>query len=1395
MPRLALVALLPSLLASAATAAELRGRLLLEEKPAAGFAVAAVPYAGPFEEARREARREIQPAALASVTTGPDGIFSLRLPKGALAPGASFRLRIEGRGAVPAETAALFGDDDVSDLGDLALARSGALAGRVVSADGAPVAGAELWLQSSPQAGFGDGDLLARPRVALSGADGAFRFDDAARAGNNLRVEARGFATQELRPREGALPRPIVLAPGFAISGTLRLPDGKRPASGALVRFEGAATTRWVEARADGGFRLSDLPKGTGKLVADGGERGRAELPSVKLPHEGARPTLVLAPSGAIEGRVVDARSGAALAGVAISVRQGQAARATRSGSDGRYRVAGLAPGSYRVEAEDPRYVAYVKNGVSPRAGEAAKADLPLQPAAGLSGQVVDEDGAPIAGARGQLALSGETGFAAFARAARGGERYAFRSGADGRFSARRLAPGENQRLTVTHSDYEPRTLGGLALEPGKTKGGVTVVLSRGIVLAGVVKDPDGAPVPGAEISLQQTRSFRGGRGGNVTTLATFVGGPDQRPRITTGADGRFEIRGLAAGDYSLVAVKQGYATASLDPVKAAADAPPVELVMAQGVAISGRIADSSGTPAEGYFVQARRRGGAQPGFGAGGLRDPTGADGAFYVDGLVAGEAYDLQIVGPGLGGPGPRREGIVAPADGVELVVPAKGRISGRVVDAQSGGPVTDFDVSAVPDRGGSGGVRIMMGIGGPGGGRNSLRATVRSDDGAFVLEDVAPGTWVVNVEAKGYQAARAAGIVVAEGKSVEGVQVRAIRGTLLRGRVLDARSGRGVPDVAVQAQPAGGGPGAVVMMDPFRGGGIATDADGAFEIEGLSAGKYVLTTQHPEYPEASLAVELAAGTTPAEIRLVPGGALGGSVLSETRQPLAGAGVSLVPAGEAGFRGGPFEESKATVTDEAGRFRFDHLGAGRYRVAATLRDRSSAPAELVLQASETRDDVVLTLAAGATIRGSVSGLSEAERGGVNVFASGPESYFGSARTAADGSFELGGAPVGTISLTATAGDFFSGARRNAKAEVAIVAEQAEAQVEIVFEQGFSISGSVTRSGEPLADVFVNASARGGGPSASARTDAQGAYRVQGLQAGEYVVSASMINGGSSVQQTVKVEGDRTLDLVIPVARLAGTVLDAATKQPLEDVVIDLGLEDSSNAAAMFFRRSASTDSSGRFAFEGLEARSYAVTARRSGYQFEKRQLAAREESEDVTIELRRGDGIGLVARDGLYGVPLRGLWVRALDASGASVFMGDVPLDSEGRGEVPSLKPGRYSLVVNSSNYATVTLPGVDAPASAVALALTPGGALEIRLGSQTLPAGGSATLRLLNASGQTHLLSPFWPDGALVVTSAQRRIAAVAPGRYRLVVEGQNLAKEVVVTEGGETLVELP
>jgi protocatechuate 3,4-dioxygenase beta subunit len=1392
----ALAFLLLGSAALSSEAGELRGRLLVSDRPAGGVTVAAVPYETPFDEALREARRLPAPAPIASVRSGADGVFVLSVAGPAASRG--FRLRMEGAGVVPILLAGVYDASESEDLGDEPLAPASKLAGRVVDDKGKPVAGAEVTLHSrggpGPLGPLGGGafqaaDVLSVPRTALTGIDGSFRFDDARPQNNRLVVEARGYATSEVvNVREGALPRPVALQPGLTLSGVVRAAG--KPAKGVLLRFEGKAESRWVESAADGTFRLADLPAGGGgSLVADGGEQGMAELRGLSLPEAAAaRVPLALAAPAAIEGRVVDAKPRRPIPRVKVLARSGARIGVARSAADGRYRIAGLLPNRYRVEADDPRYVRYDRANIVVLAGAAEKVDLPLTQGASISGRVVDEEGKPIANARGRLDAAGEGGgLRAFVRQQRGGERAAFRTGVDGTFKASRLSPGEGQSLTVTHPDYEARSVGGLSLPAGGARTGVSVVLARGLQLAGVVKDHEGNPVAGADVTMNQARTFRGGRGGMQVQM-NLVAGPESRERAVTGSDGRFVFKGLAKGDYMLAARKPGFSEAILDPAKVAEDAEPVELVLSAGASISGMVVDTAGQPAEGYFVQIRpRSGGDSPMRGMGPGRGATGPDGFFSIDGLRAGEAYDLlTISGEGAG---PRREGVTAPAEGVELVVPSKGRISGRVVEAASGQPVSDFEIAYNPDRSARGGGMVVR-IAGPGGPRRGAgqREQLHSEDGSFVLDEVPPGTWEVNVDAKGYQAGRIGAIVVESGQTKDGVVVKLSRGSGIRGRVVDAASGRPLPDVRITSETAGGQM-RMPMLDLLNGGGgVPTDADGIFEIDGLAQGRYMVAAEHPDFSDASQLVDVKEGLASVELRLQAGGALGGIVISEAQRPLAGARVALEPAGDGGMGGGRrgmLDEGKTGVSDEQGRFRFDHLTAGRYRLSAAIRDRSTPPLDVVLQPSESRDDVRLQLQAGATIRGVVSGLAQGSRGNVNVNATGPESYFAASRTGADGSFELGGVPAGTITLRATTGDFISGSVRTATATVNVPEGQPEVAAEILFEAGFTLTGTVTRSSQPVPDAFVMANLRGGGGvQASGRTDASGGYRIEGLKQGDY----NVMTAGARAQE-VHVAGDMTLDITVPVARLAGVVVEAASKQPLSNVEVraDSGGAASGPRVMMGSR----TDSNGRFSIEDLEAKEYVLTAQRAGFEYETQKITAAETGSDaIVIELKRGEGIGVQARDGIFGVPLRGLTARVSDAAGAPVFTGNVALDSEGRGEIPSVKPGQYSAMLDASGYAPITIP-VTVPSPSVSVAMTPGGNLEIHAGPGALAA---RTLQLLDGANRPYSYSIFGAPGRVDLPSAVRLVENVAPGRYTLVFAGGK-PQPFTIAEGQTTVVELP
>jgi len=333
--------------ASPLSAGQIRGRLLLRDKPAAGVTIVALPHEMPHDLARRMARSGEEPKPFATCTTGPDGTFVLAVPA---EPARSFVIRATGGGTRAVEFDGIFETGETADLGEHLLEPGETLTGTVVDRAGQPVAGAEVTLRAGAP---GDPDLLVAPAGSMSGPDGTFHLDGASAAGNKLRVEQKGYApVSEANVRAGGAHKPFVLAPGVTFAGTVKPLPGKS-AAGVLVRVEGRAETRWVETGADGSFTIPNAPEGTVKLVADAGETGYGEQPGLVLPlAEGKTALVTLSPPSAIEGRVVDAKSLRAVPRAKVSVGRGASRRSVRSGPDGRYRLPGLAPGTYRFEAD-----------------------------------------------------------------------------------------------------------------------------------------------------------------------------------------------------------------------------------------------------------------------------------------------------------------------------------------------------------------------------------------------------------------------------------------------------------------------------------------------------------------------------------------------------------------------------------------------------------------------------------------------------------------------------------------------------------------------------------------------------------------------------------------------------------------------------------------------------------------------------------------------------------------------------------------------------------------------------------------------------------------------------------------------------------------------------------
>jgi hypothetical protein len=669
------------------------------------------------------------------------------------------------------------------------------------------------------------------------------------------------------------------------------------------------------------------------------------------------------------------------------------------------------------------------------------------------------------------------------------------------------------------------------------------------------------------------------------------------------------------------------------------------------------------------------------------------------------------------------------------------------------------------------------------------------VQSADGTFTLEDVPAGTWSVTVTAKGYQPARTSGVTVEEGGTADGVEVLITRGTTLKGRVSDATTGAGVANATVSTASAGSAAGRGPAPAAASDGDVTTDTDGNFEMEGVPTGKQLLHVSHPDYTDATQSVQVTDDGATVEVKLTAGGVLLGSVASDTGQPVPSANVTLVQAGAggAGFGGGAVNQTN--VTDAAGGFRFDHLASGRYTAEAALGSHTSAPSEVVLQAGQLPQTVALQLQLGITVQGTVSGLPATAINGTTVTAAGADSYFQSTRVGSDGHFEFDNVPAGVATLRGTATDP-TGSTRSVTKQITTTADQPVITVDLVFDQGFTLSGRVSQAGQPISGAMVVANLQGGGGrQASATTDDGGSYQLTGLQAGTYTVSAMSAQAGASQRQTVEVSSDQTLDITFPSATVAGKVVDVDSSMPLANATVAIRSQDP-GAAGGAGQRPATTDSTGQFSFSGLDDATYTLSTSKPDYQLDTRDAVASDQSSDaLVVALKRSAGIGIKVMDGLAGVPLSSVTVRVLDPQSAPVFgPASIALDGNGQGEIPSLAPGTYTIIAAGAGYAPVRLDGVAVPSSMVTISLTPGGTLLIQAGPKTL-APGTATGTIATAAGQPALLSLFNMVGRIALSEPNLQLRNVPAGSYVLSLPAVEVSQAFVVNEGGSTIVQLP
>lgn len=1185
--------------------AQVRGRVLVDGRPAAGASVAARPFESRFEEARREARDDDPPATLATVATAADGTFTLSLPapaKGA-APHPPLRLWVTAANAPTTVVARVVGADESADVGDIDLEPGQELSGRVVDVRGAPVEGARVWLDRRRDRKSQDGDWPVA--VTRTDAKGAFRFRNAQPDSNRVTAVApgRGIATRA-GLSAGALSSPLVLAPGGSLDVSVKRAGTRAAAAGALVRVEGpGAAARWIETDALGRARLEGVPAGGGLRVVALAPDGAAAATATA----GAPLTLVLAPPGALHGHVVDARTRAPLAGRRLLADGDEGRGTTVSAADGTYAIAGLPTGSYELRVDDERAAPYVQRDLRVTAGARLAHDVALAPAAALRGQVVDERGRPVAGAQvTALRPSAEPPgpFGPPRLDSVGGSR----SGADGGFVLPRLSPGSEHTLVVLHPDLLPAVLSPPPAGADGAAPPLRVVLRSGLALRGRVRDASGRPIAAAKVFLDREDDATG----SPWHRPPFeVDRATRKEPAQTGADGRFEARGLAAGRYSLHVRAQGWADERLDHVRVDDEAgAPLDLELRRGATLRGFVRDTLGEPQAGRSPVARESGDHAPDqFWERWQRasEPTGPDGAFTIEGLVPGVSYDVSLTPQGEA----PLTGVAAPAEGLELLTRRALRVSGTVSDADSGAPLTDFELAYSPAAAhpvtSLGATRRLPG----------QFEAMHADDGRFVLDGIPPGTWNLEGRAPGYQPARLALAPMDEGQDPAPVELRLSRGVALAGRVLSASDAQPIVGASLRLDPIKVSSTGVRVMARGDGLDTQTDADGRFRITGLGPGRYTVTASHPDFTAADDELTLEGGGREGfELRLGRGATLAGVALA-SGLPVADAIVTLVGGpSPAEHRFASWESRRRTATtDPDGRFRFSGLAKGSYGISARSATRSSAPVKLDLGEGEARANLRLELHPGATLRGRVTGLEPELLGQVRVSAWTRSNWSGAARSE-DGAFTLEGVPAGEVSLSAQAGDPRQGLR-SANAQVTVPESLGVIDVEIAFQPGLRLEGRVTRAGAPVPHALVSAHAaplREPGGMTTVVTDDAGAFILMDLRPGTYSLNVMGTQGHAHRRVELPAPGPVVIEL--PTGRLAGVVVDADTRRPVVEAAVSLATSEGVQVALR-------TDSAGRFLADSLPSQPLRLRVEHAGYAAYEAPVTP-DEGQDVRVELR---------------------------------------------------------------------------------------------------------------------------------------------------------------------------